>query len=147
MPRRPARLAAGALALLVLDGPRASAADEPKVIVNAANAGGQIQRAALVAIFMGQMTRWSDGKSITPVDQSTRSPVRAAFSEKVLKKSIMSIQANWLRKISAEHTTPPPVKASDADVAAFVRANPGGIGYVADGFAVDQTLKVLKVVD
>jgi ABC-type phosphate transport system substrate-binding protein len=146
MSRRGATVAA-ALALSVLLG-GAAAADEPcKIVVNPANPGLQIQRAALVAIYMGQMTRWSDGRAVSPVDQSTRAPVRAAFSEKVLKKSLMSIQAFWLRKIASEHATPPPVKSSDAEVVAYVRANAGGIGYVADDFAVDQTVKVIKVVD
>ena len=143
MPRCLGGLAAAALALLAVP----AAAQEPKVIVNAANPGVQIQRTALSAIFMGQMTRWSDGKVINPVDQSARSPVRTAFSDKVLKKSVMSIQVHWLRKIAADHSTPPPSKASDAEVVAYVKANAGAIGYVADTFVLDQTVKVLKVVD
>jgi len=144
--RRLAWLAAAALPLLAA-APAAEQADPCKIIVNAANPGVQIQRAALAAIFMGQMTRWSDGKAINPVDQSARSPVRTAFSEKVLKKSVMSIQVHWLRKIAADHSTPPPSKSSDAEVVAYVKANAGAIGYVADTFVLDQTVKVLKVVD
>lgn len=126
----------------------AANAQEPcQVIVNPANPAMQIQRAAVVAIYLGQMTRWRDGKPITPVDQSTRSPVREAFSEKVLRRPIQSVQVYWLRKISADRSMPPPVKGSDADVVAYVRANQGAIGYVADGFVVDASVKVLRVVD
>lgn len=133
-------------AILLLAGP--ATAEEPcRVIVNPANPAVQIQRAAIVAIYIGQMTRWSDGKPIVPLDQSVRSPVRVGFSEKILGKPVPDVQHIWLRKVASEHVFPPRVKSSDAEVAAFVRSNPGAIGYVTLQFVVDQTLKVLKVVD
>ena len=118
-----------------------------RVIVNRANPATQIQRAALAAIYMGAMTRWSDGTPIAPVDQSTRSAVRAAFSEKLLGKSLQAMQSHWLRKMAAQNSTPPPVKPSDAAVAAWVHAHAGAIGYVRNGFKLDETVRVVKVVD
>lgn len=133
-------------AVLLAAGP--VAAEEPcRVIVNPVNLADRIQRAAIVAIYLGQMTRWSDGKPVAPVDQSVKSPVRVAFSEKILGKSVEEVQRHWLRKVAAEHVFPPRVKSSDAEVAAFVRGNPGAIGYVTNDFAVDPTLKVLKIVE
>jgi ABC-type phosphate transport system substrate-binding protein len=73
--------------------------------------------------------------------------VRVAFSEKTLGKPVPDVQHLWLRKVAAEHVFPPRVKSSDAEVAAFVRANPGAIGYVSLEFPVDQTVKVLKIVE
>ena len=138
-----ARLAL-AMALLAA-GP--AAVEEPcRIIVNPANPAAQIQRAAIVAIYLGQMTRWPDGKPIAPVDQSVKSPVRVAFSDKILGKSVEDVQHHWLRKVAAEHVFPPPVKSSDVAVAAFVRGNPGAIGYVGNDFPVDQAVKVLKIV-
>ena len=80
------------------------------MIVNAANTATQIQRTAILAIFMGEITTGSDGKGIAPIDQSMRSPVRAAFSEKVLGKPAMSVQIHWLQRIAAEHVNPETVK-------------------------------------
>ncbi len=125
-----------------------AATEEPcRIIVNPANPAEKIQRSAIVAIYFGQMTRWSDGKLIAPVDQSVKSPVRVAFSEKILGKSVEEVEHHWLRKVAAEHVFPPRVKSSDVAVAAFVHANPGAIGYVANEFPVDQTVKVLKIVE
>ena len=135
-----------AAAAFVLMAASATAQEPPRVIVNAANTATQIQRTAVLAIFMGEMTTWSDGKVIAPVDQSMRSPVRAAFSDKVLGKPAMSVQIHWLRRIAAEHVNPPPTKPSDAEVVAYVRANPGAIGYVAADFTPDETVKVVRVV-
>ena len=36
---------------------------------------------------------------------------------------------------------------TDAEVVAFVRSHPGAIGYVADGTAVGDGLKVVKLTD
>ena len=133
-------------AVLLAAGP--AAVEEPcRIIVNPANPAEKIQRSAIVAIYFGQMTRWGDGKAVTPVDQSVKSPVRVAFSEKVLGKSVQDVEHHWLRKVAAEHVFPPRVKSSDVEVAAFVRANPGAIGYVGNEFPVDHTLKILKVVE
>ena len=55
----------------------------------------------------------------------------------------MSAVANyWQRQIFSGRGTPPPIKESDAEVIAFVAANPGAIGYVsADAeVSVDMTL-------
>jgi len=43
------------------------------------------------------------------------------------------------------YNVPPPEKASDDEVLAFVRANPGGIGYVSSGAQVGAGIKVLEV--
>jgi ABC-type phosphate transport system substrate-binding protein len=40
---------------------------------------------------------------------------------------------------------PPPEKASPTEVLAYVRANPGGIGYVPAGTALPDGVKALKV--
>jgi ABC-type phosphate transport system substrate-binding protein len=136
-----------AVAALVLLAAPAAEQEPCRVIVNPANPATQIQRTALVAIYLGNMKRWNDGKTVLPVDQSTRSPLRAAFSERVLGKSLMSVQTHWLRKMAEDRVPPPPVKASDAEVTAYVRANAGAIGYVSNEFKLDDTVKVVKVID
>lgn len=140
--RRCLRLATVALALAAT----ASPADEVFVVVHAQNPGAQIKRDSLQAIFLQQGARWPDGKAARPVDQSTRSTVRAAFSEQLLKMNLFAVQRHWMNAVSAG-AVPPPVKASDADVIAFVRSNPAAIGYVSAETALDPGVKVLKVVD
>ena len=44
---------------------------------------------------------------------------------------ISAIESYWRQQIYSGRGVPPPVKATDADVVAFVAANPGGIGYVS----------------
>ncbi|MGE0452569.1 MAG: hypothetical protein AB7O37_04765 [Vicinamibacteria bacterium] len=139
-----------ALALVALLGglaPAALAQEAFAVIAHADVPGGQIQKETLLAVFLKQMTRWSDGTTIKPVDQSARAPLRASFSQQALGQSVVSVTNYWAQKIMSGKGPPPPVKTSDAEVIAYVKANAGGIGYVAVGsLPEDSGVKVLKIV-
>jgi ABC-type phosphate transport system substrate-binding protein len=121
---------------------------EYKVVVASANPLAEIGRGELAKIFLKSVTRWKDGREIAPVDQSGRSAVRTEFTRDVLDSAGMSrisaVESYWQQQIYSGRGVPPPVKASDAEVVAFVAANPGGIGYVS---AVADTagVKVLQV--
>jgi ABC-type phosphate transport system substrate-binding protein len=119
-----------------------------KVVVASANPLTTVDRGELAKIFLKNVTRWKDGREIAPVDQSGRSAVRTEFTRDVLEKAGMSrisaVESYWQQQIYSGRGVPPPVKASDAEVVAFVAANPGGIGYV--GAAADTAgVKVLEV--
>lgn len=137
-------LVVAALAVTLL-GAEARAADVI-VIVNAQNPGAQVKRESLLAIYMQPGARWADGKAAKPVDQSTRSPIRAAFSEQVLKMNLLAVQRHWMSALSSG-ATPPPVKTNDKEVIAFVRSDPAAIGYVSAEAALDPGVKVLKIVE
>lgn len=59
--------------------------------------------------------------------------VRERFARKVLDKSPMAVKAYWNQQIFAGRDVPPLEKPSDAEVVAFVRQNPGAVGYVSGG--------------
>jgi ABC-type phosphate transport system substrate-binding protein len=125
---------------------KATAGDAIVVIVNAQNAGAQIKRETVAAIFLRQGGRWGDGKPILAVDQSTRSAVRVAFSEQILGTTLPAVQAHWMSAL-AKGLTPPLVRDGNDEVIAFVRSNSAAIGYVSASTTLDATVKVLKVVD
>jgi ABC-type phosphate transport system substrate-binding protein len=124
-----------------------SSADEAfRVIINPGVKGTQIRRAAVSSIFLREATGWGDGSPASPVDQSMRSPVRQAFSMRVLGKPIEGVQAYWNRCLSSG-IWPPPVKSSDADVISFVASTPGAIGYVSSSTALPDSVKELTILD
>ena len=59
--------------------------------------------------------------------------MRAAFTRAVLAiegmGQISAVQNFWLQQVYSGRNTPPPVKATDAEVLAYVAATPGAIGY------------------
>lgn len=116
-----------------------------KVIVNAASPETTISTERLSSIFLKNVTKWANGTAALPVDQSLTSPARVAFSKDVFDQPVVAIQAYWQEEIAQGRQGPPPVKASDAEVTAFVAANVGAIGYVSADTILPGNTKVLKV--
>ncbi len=116
-------------ALCVIAAP--AAAQDFKVVANPSVAASDIAAADLAKIFLKQTSKYPDGGAAVPVDQGKASPVRAAFSQKVLGKSVGAVDTYWQQQIFSGKDVPPAAKSSDDDVIAFVKATPGAIGYVA----------------
>jgi ABC-type phosphate transport system substrate-binding protein len=107
------------------------------VIVNVANAA-TLTRDELANIFMKRITRWADhAVPILVVDALPGSPVREAFSRAVLHRGVGAMEAYWQQQIFSGRDVPPVQQETDADVVAFVRRNPGAIGYVSGGARLD----------
>lgn len=107
---------------------------EYKVIVSASSDVSSVKTRDLAKIFLRKLSRWSDGKDAQPVDQSFNTPVRAAFTRRVLRLEglgmISAVENYWTQQVYSGRNSPPPVKASDAEVVKFVTANPGAVGYI-----------------
>ena len=143
------RKVAGCFVSLVLTacvGARADEATLPfKVIVNPSVAGRAVPRDVLAQIYLGAVVRWGNGSSIAAVDLSSTSPVRQAFSSRVLGMSVDGVKHHWLRKIAAGGQRPPLSKSSDEEVIAFVAGQRGGVGYVAPETPVPPSLLEVTV--
>ena len=118
-----------------------------RVIVNTANPGASLRRSEVSNIFLKKTTRWAHGVAVTAVDQSATSPVRAVFSKQVHARGVDGVQNYWQQQIFSGRDEPPRVKTSDAEVMAFVQANPGAIGYVSDKATLIDGVKLLAVTD
>jgi len=123
---------------------RSAAAQEYKLIVNSAAGVADISLDQASKIFLKQSDKFANGTAASPVYQSKASPVRIAFDKAVLGKSVAAVETFWQQQIFSGKDVPPPSKGSDDDVVAFVKATPGGIGYVSAGASV-AGVKVLAV--
>jgi ABC-type phosphate transport system substrate-binding protein len=125
------RLAALLLALTALPALAAPEADGFRVVAHPSNKAAQtLTRSQLSQLFLKKTTRWADGKRVLPVEPADPA-VRERFSRRVHSKSLTAVKSFWNQQIFAGREVPPIEKASDAEVAAFVRANPDAIGYVS----------------
>jgi hypothetical protein len=136
----------GAAAVLVLLA-GAAQAQTFKLIVHAGNPGTSIRKSDALELFLKKAGKWGNGVPAIPVDQSVTSPVRARFSDVVLGLPTVAVQQHWQRQLSAGRGTPPQVKTSDEQVIAFVRDNPGAIGYVSDTVTLPEGIKELKLIE
>jgi len=79
------RVVVPALALFVgASSPTVGADAGVQVIVNPQVKGSQITRTVLTQIFLKKAPRYADGAAAQPVDQSVKSSVRNAFSNRIL---------------------------------------------------------------
>jgi ABC-type phosphate transport system substrate-binding protein len=140
------RVAAATLTLLLstLATAKSAQAQDFKVIVNSANSTSSLSAAEASKIFLKEAAKFPNGTSASPVDLSKSSPVRAAFSKSVVGRPVGAIESYWQQQIFSGKDVPPSAKSSDDEVIAFVKANPGGIGYVSAG-ASTAGVKVIDV--
>ncbi len=118
-----------------------------QVIVNAANPAQAITRRQLSDMFLKKLTHWPDGITVEPVEPPEKSMTRAYFLSDVMGgRSALALKAFWQKRVFSGRDTPPVEKGSDEEVVAFVRANPGAIGYVAAAAPV-AGVKVLELKD
>lgn len=127
----------------------APAADEFVVIVHPSVVGTSIKRADLAAVFLKKAARWAGGGGLAvPVDQSGTSPVRKAFSEAVIGQPVANVVQYWQKLMFTSSAQRPPfVKASDADVIAFVAKTAGAVGYVNAGTPLPPEVRTLTLND
>lgn len=108
------------------------------VVVNAASSKTTLTNSEISSIFMKKTS------GFVAVDQPKGSPVRAAFVKAIHGKTPAAFDAFWQGQIFAGKDVPPAEKGSDADVIAFVRATPNGIGYVAAGTDLGAGVKAVS---
>jgi len=78
-------------------------------------------------VFMGDK-QFAGSVKLTPVENAS---MQADFQGKVLKVDAARYASVWSKKGFREGLSPPPVRATDADVLAAIKANPGTLGYVS----------------
>lgn len=115
-----------------------------QVVVNSAAGTTEISAAELSKIFLKKSAKLPSGEAAKPVDQPATAAIREAFSKAVHGRGAAQVESYWQQQIFAGKDVPPDVKGSDADVIAFVSANPGAIGYVSAS-ASASGVKVVKI--
>ena len=131
-------LSALALALCLLAPGRTAAAQGYVVVVNAAGPAS-LSKTELSNVFLKKSTK------LTPVDQQKGAGVRDAFSKAVLGRPTSAVATYWQQQIFAGKDVPPPEKGSDAEVLAYVKSTPNGIGYVAAGTELGAGVKAVTI--
>ena len=88
-------------------------------------------------LFLGDK-QLAGSLKLVPVDNGAQ---QADFLVKVLQMDPTRYTARWTKKAFREGLRAPMAKGSDAEVAAFVRATPGAVGYVSTASVGVQTLQ------
>lgn len=118
-------------------------AQDFQVVANPSVSVAAVSASELSDVFLKKAQKVG-GAAVSPVDQGKASPLRAAFAKKVHGRPATAIDAFWQQQIFSGGDSPPPTKASDDEVVAWVKATPGGIGYISAG-AAPAGVKVVAV--
>ena len=130
------------LAAALFLAPAAAMAAEFVLVANPSVSTTALSRSEASRIFLRLQSDWPDGGHARPVDQSKSSPLRDAFSREVLGKSLASVEQYWTQAIFSGRAVPPVEKRSDSDVLAYVRENPGAVGYVSASAPLDGVKRI-----
>ncbi len=134
------------LVLLVLAGtPTSGQVDAFQVVVNRSNSTDSMTSKKLARTFFKKDLQWPSGFRVLAVDQVPASPVRVAFSEEVLGKTVRQTQSYWQRALFSGLDVPLLEMADDAEVMEFVSQNAGAVGYVGAGTELIDGIRVLEV--
>ena len=117
-------MAAVAIGCALLAPAHRASAQSYVVVTNAAGPAA-LSRDEVAKIFLKKSSQ------LVAVDLEKDSKVRAAFTKSILGRSLTAVLNYWQQQIFSGQDSPPSEKGSDADVLAFVRNNPRGIGYVS----------------
>ena len=128
-------------------GLRAEAEPPFVVIVNAANPVTTLAKADASRLFLKRTIVWKHGGKVMPIDLGEGSPARKAFSVAVLGKDVPAVKGYWQQLIFTGKGIPPIEKSTEAEVVAYVAANPTAIGYVSPAASAGAGVKVLQITD
>ncbi|MDB4890388.1 MAG: hypothetical protein JWL61_2243 [Gemmatimonadetes bacterium] len=130
---RPAWIVALSVASVALAAlPAAARAQDGFVlIVNRANPVSTLARDEASKLFLLKRRKWASGQTAQPVDQVESSGVRRLFSNGIHLMDVPSVKSFWQEIVFSGKGEPPPERASDEEVLAFVRATPNAVGYVS----------------
>ena len=113
------------------------------VIVNPANESA-IDQAGVRKIFLGKTKTFPNGQAANVYDLTDDDNKKAEFSEKVLRKSLASLNSYWSRMIFSSKGKPPTAVTAEKAKEA-VANNTDAIAYI-DSKDVDSSVKVLFVI-
>ncbi len=139
------RIFVAALGLFLLFAVHRAHAAGVKVVVHASNPVDSISKSKVADLFLKRVTRWDNGRAVTPVDQSEKSTARTDFTKDLLDKEVVWVKSYWQKMIFSGRGTPPAELSSDKDVLDLIRTNADAIGYVAESATIPAGVKVLTV--
>ena len=122
-----------------------SAKGDLAIIVNTTNPVEGMSLPELRKVFLGERSRWPNGRRITLVMMEPGQPERKALVREVCQMNESDFSRHFLQGVfTGEVFVSPKTLASPVGVRKFVFNVPGAIGYMRAS-DVDSTVKVIRV--
>ncbi len=95
-------------------------------------------------IFTKQLTHWSDGTPVVPVELS-RGAAREAFFDHVIGVSANAAKTYWINQLMTNGQRPPKSFSMSILVINFIYQTPGAIGFVAADTETGERVRRISV--
>jgi ABC-type phosphate transport system substrate-binding protein len=113
-------------------------------VVSASSPVTSLSKSDVLDIFLGKRTRFPDGSSALPIDQSEGTPARQEFYSRLAAMSPAQLKGYWSKVIFTGRGQPPMDVSTGLGAKKAVVANPNAIGYI-DQSLVDSSVRVVLV--
>ena len=113
------------------------------VIANKGVSTGSLSKSELQSIFLGEKTKWDDGKHITIVILEA-GDINKSFLQDIVEKTPSQYENYWKKLIFTGKATAPKSINEMSKVIEFIAGQQGAIGYVATGEA-GGTVKTITI--
>jgi ABC-type phosphate transport system substrate-binding protein len=118
------------------------ARDKLVIVVNSKNPIQQMTRSEVIDLFMGKYVAFPDGKKAIAVDLNSEQTRKKEFYNKLVGRSLASVNAYWSRLRFTGRVRPPIKQASVESIAKYIAATEGAIGYIPESM-LNGNLKVV----
>ena len=116
------------------------------VVVPPAQTIGGLTTGDLRRIYLGEMTRWPDGRRIVPVMLKPGSLASDALLRHVLRMDAIDFAQHWIGAVFRGRVAAPPVTFSTpVEVIHFVETHPDAIAVLGAGQDVLRSLRALPI--
>jgi ABC-type phosphate transport system substrate-binding protein len=112
----------------------AAAAADYAVVANKGVAAGSLSRSDAQAIFLGEKTKWDDGKQIK-IAVLEAGGAHKSFLQDVVSKTPSQFDSYWKKMVFTGKAAAPKSFGDAQSLIEFVSGNSGAVGYVAAGSA------------
>lgn len=115
------------------------------VVVHESNPVSTVKSDELSKMFLKKITVWRTKRPVVVVDQPETANIRVEFTRNVLHRGLASVESYWQSQIFSGRAVPPQQRQGDAEVMAFVAANPDAIGYVSANTPLAAGVKAIAI--
>lgn len=113
------------------------------IIANSSVGNITLDKASAQDIFLGKTMEWSDGSEVI-VGVMEKGDAHTAFLGAVVNQSSSQYNKYWKKAIFTGTAIPPEILSNESKMIAFVKSNPGAVGYVSDTSSVSG-VSILKL--
>lgn len=116
-----------------------------EVVANASIAESRLPRATVRAIFMGSITRWSNGRPIVVFVLPSDHPATKSFAWDVLNVTPYAFEEKISSMVATRDGNPPRTMSTEIEMLRSVASTPNSIGYLSTMIVMNNANSSLRV--